>query len=156
MYKEAITELAHAVTLSGESTISLAMLGHANGTAGKRDEAQKILEKLTERSKHQYVPSYWIAMIHVGLGDKDQAFKWLERSFQERSSWLAWARVEPRFDSLRSDSRFQSLLQGCDWRPKRAWTRHPRMDQRTMQRIAFDLPTIPGSIRIALDIIRMS
>ncbi|OLD12229.1 MAG: hypothetical protein AUI50_07855 [Crenarchaeota archaeon 13_1_40CM_2_52_14] len=110
MYKEAITELAQAVRMSGESTISLAMLGHANGTAGKRDEAKKILEKLTERSKHQYVPSYWISMIHVGLGDKDQAFTWLERAFQERSSWLAWARVEPRFDSLRSDKRFNSLL----------------------------------------------
>jgi len=110
MYKEAITELAHAVTLSGESTISLAMLGHANGTAGKKDEAEKILEKLTERSKNQYVPSYWIAMIHVGLGDKDQVFTWLERAFQERSSWLAWTKVEPRFDSLRADPRFDSLL----------------------------------------------
>jgi TolB-like protein/Tfp pilus assembly protein PilF len=110
MYKEAITELVHAVTLSGESTISLAMLGHANGTAGKKDEAEKILEKLTERSKNQYVPSYWIAMIHVGLGDKDRAFTWLERAFQERSSWLAWTKVEPRFDSLRADPRFDSLL----------------------------------------------
>jgi TolB-like protein/Tfp pilus assembly protein PilF len=110
MYKEAITELAHAVTLSGESTISLAMLGHANGAAGKREEAQKILEALTERSKHEYVPSYWIALIHVGLGDKDKSFSWLERAFQERSSWLAWAKVEPRFDSLRTDPRFDSLL----------------------------------------------
>jgi len=110
MYNEAIAELANAVRLSGESTISLAMLGHANGAAGKRDEAGKILEKLTERSKHQYVPSYWIAMIHVGLGDKDQVFTWLERAFQERSSWLAWAKVEPRFDSIRTDPRFNSLL----------------------------------------------
>jgi tetratricopeptide (TPR) repeat protein len=110
MYKEAIAELDNAVRLSGESTISLAMLGHANGTAGNKDEAVKVLEKLMDRSKQQYVPSYWIAMIHVGLGDKDQAFTWLERAFQERSSWLAWAKVEPRFDTLRSDTRFNSLL----------------------------------------------
>jgi hypothetical protein len=96
--------------MSGESTISLAMLGHANGTAGKRDDAKKILEKLTERSKHQYVPSYWIAMIHVGLGDQEEALTWLERAFQERSSWLVWARVEPRFDFLHSDPRFEGLL----------------------------------------------
>jgi TolB-like protein/Tfp pilus assembly protein PilF len=119
MYKEAITELAHAVTLSGESTISLAMLGHANGTAGKKDDAEKILEKLTERSKTQYVSSYWIAMIHVGLGEKDNAFTWLERAFQERSSWLAWAGVEPRFDTLRSDPRFDSLLVGMRLIPRR-------------------------------------
>jgi hypothetical protein len=86
------------------------MLGHANGTAGRKDEAKKILEKLLDRSKKQYVPSYWIAMIHVGLGDKDQPFTWLEMAFQERSSWLAWAKVEPRFDTLRTDPRFDSLL----------------------------------------------
>jgi tetratricopeptide (TPR) repeat protein len=110
MYKEAIAELSHAVTLSGESTISLAMLGQANGTAGKKDEAEKILGKLTHRSRNQYVPSYWIAMIHIGLGDKDNACTWLERAFQERSSWLVWAKVEPRFDTLRTDPRFDSLL----------------------------------------------
>jgi len=49
-------------------------------------------------------------MIHIGLGDKDQAFTWLGRAFQERSSWLAWAKVEPRFDSLRTDPQFISLL----------------------------------------------
>ena len=110
MYREAIAELGQAVALSGGSTISLAMLGHANGTAGNKDEAKKILEKLMDRSKRQYVPSYWIAMIHIGLGDKDQAFTWLGRAFQERSSWLAWAKVEPRFDSLRTDPQFISLL----------------------------------------------
>src|SRR5213080_1877327 len=110
MYREAIAELGQAVALSRGSTISLAMLGHANGTAGNKDEAKKILEKLMDRSKTQYVQSYWIAMIHIGLGDKDQAFTWLGRAFQERSSWLAWAKVEPRFDTLRTDPRFNSLL----------------------------------------------
>src|SRR6267378_7773 len=122
MYKEAITELDDAVRLSGGSTISLAMLAHANGTAGNRDEAEKILGKLMERSKHQYVPSYWIAMIHVGLGAEDQAFTWLERAFQERSSWLAWAKVEPRFDTLRPDPRFNSLLVRMRLIPKKQST----------------------------------
>jgi len=132
MFKEAMTEITHAVTMSGESTISLAMLGHANGAAGKRDVAQKILEKLTERSKTHYVPSYWIAMIHIGLGNKDQSFTWLEKAFQERSSWLAWAGVEPRFDSLRSDPRFNSLLARMRLKPRaeqglgiRGWIKGP-------------------------------
>src|SRR6267143_1462827 len=110
MYKEAITELNHAVALSGESTISLAMLGHAYAAAGNKNEALRIKQKLTERSMHQDVPSYWIAMLLIGFGDKDAAFTWLEKAFQERSSWLAWAGVEPRFDSLRSDPRFLSLM----------------------------------------------
>lgn len=132
MYKEAIAELDDAVRLSGGSTISLAMLAHANGTAGNRDEAEKILEKLMERSKHQYVPSYWIAMIHVGLGAEDQAFTWIERAFQERSSWLVWAKVEPRFDTLRPDPRFNSLLVRMRLIPKkqsalgiRGWLKGP-------------------------------
>ncbi len=110
MYKEAISELEEAVKLSSNSTISLAMLGQAYAAAGRKREMEEIREKLVERSKRQYVPSYWIALLFVSLGDKEQAFHWLERSFQERSSWLAWAKVEPRFDVLRSDSRFNSLL----------------------------------------------
>ena len=132
MYKEAIAELHDAVTLSTESTVSLAMLGHAEASAGNRDAARKILEKLIERSKHQYVPSYWIALIDVGLGDKDQAFTWLERAFHERSSWLAWVGVEPRFDTLRSDPRFASLMAKMKLKPQkdaglgiRGWLKGP-------------------------------
>ena len=110
MYKEAIAELNHAVSLSGESTISLAMLGHAYAALGNKKEAEKISEKLRERSKHQYIPSYWTAMLRIGFGDKDESFIWLERAFQERSSWLVWAGVEPRFDTLRSDPRWASLM----------------------------------------------
>jgi len=89
MYKEAIAELNHAVTLSGESTISLAMLGHAYAAAGNKNEAERIRQKLTERSKHQYVPSYWIAMLLIGLETKMRRSRARE-SLQERSSWLAW------------------------------------------------------------------
>ena len=110
MFKEAISELEEAVRLSSSSTISLAMLGQAYAAAGRKKEMEEIRQKLLERSKHQYVPSYWMALLYVGLGDKDQAFHWLERAFEERSSWLVWADVEPRFDVLRSDSRFHSLM----------------------------------------------
>jgi len=110
MYEEAISELEKAVKLSGGSTISLAMLGQAYASSGMKSEMKEILEKLIERSRTQYVPSYWIALVYVSLGDKDQALSWLERAFHERSSWLVWAKVEPRFDFLRSDTRFTSLL----------------------------------------------
>jgi TolB-like protein/class 3 adenylate cyclase/Tfp pilus assembly protein PilF len=64
MYEEAIAELETAVRLSGESTLALAMLGHGLASAGRSEEAMEILEKLKERSKRQYVPSYWIAVIY--------------------------------------------------------------------------------------------
>ncbi len=110
MYAAAIAELQRAVQLSGESTMSLAVLGHAYASAGRGDEARAILERLEERAGQQYVPSYWIALIHIGLDDRDRAFAWLERAYRERSSWLAWIKVEPRFDRLRSDPRFAALI----------------------------------------------
>jgi len=52
----------------------------------------------------------WIALVYTGLGDKDKAFEWLENAYNERNHWLIWIKVEPRFDSLRSDPRFTDLL----------------------------------------------
>jgi TolB-like protein/Tfp pilus assembly protein PilF len=110
MFDEAIGELQKAVELSKGSTISLAVLGHALASAGRGAEARAILTKLLDRARTTYLPSYWIALIYTGLGETDQAMAWLERAAQERSSWLAWIKVEPRFDGLRALPRFQALL----------------------------------------------
>ncbi len=110
MFEEAIAEVQQAVTLSGGSVISLAMLGHARAAAGEKKEALKILAELKARSEKQYVPAYWIAVVYNGLGDDEQVFAWLERAYRERSSWLVWMKSEPRFDRVRSDPRFVLLL----------------------------------------------
>ena len=110
MYDRAIEEVQTAVRLSKESTMSLAVLGHAYASAGRPREARELLATLLKRGRSTYVPSYWIALVHVGLGDRNRAFEWLERADRERSAWLAWVRVEPRFDGLRSDPRFAKLL----------------------------------------------
>ena len=110
MYREAISELETAVKLSGEGTLALAMLGHGLASAGKNEDAQKILDQLVERSKTHYVPSYWVAVVYNGFKDKEQVLKWLYRAYDERSSWLVWCNVEPRFDWLRKDSEFSSLI----------------------------------------------
>lgn len=110
MFKEAIAELETAVQLSGESTLALAMLGHGLASAGRRPEAMQIVEKLKERSKSQYVPSYWMAVIYNGFKDREQVLAWLRKAFEERSSWLVWSNVEPRFAWLREDPDFASLL----------------------------------------------
>jgi TolB-like protein/Tfp pilus assembly protein PilF len=109
MYSEAISELETAVSLSGESTLALAMLGHGLASAGRTDEAIGVLKKLMDRSKKAYVPSYWIAVIYNGLRDREQVIFWLRKAFEERSSWLVWVNVEPRFEWLKSDPGFDSL-----------------------------------------------
>jgi adenylate cyclase len=110
MFKEAIEQVEEAVKLSHETTVSLATLAQAYAAAGQMADSKKLLDRLLTRGAGQYVPSYWIALVYTSMGDKDEAMRYLERAFLERSSWLVWAKVEPRFDSLRTDPRFKSLL----------------------------------------------
>ncbi len=108
MYEEAIAKCQRAITLSGDDPPFIATLGHTYTVAGKRSEEMKILKELKERSKREYVTTYYIAGMYAGLGQKEQAFEWLEKAYEERE--VALAKVDPWFDPLRSDPRFQSLL----------------------------------------------
>ena len=110
MPEKAIDELQEAVSLSGGSSLYVSSLAHAYATAGRRAEAERLLRQMNERARHNYVPSFHIAIIHAGLGQRDQALVWLEKGYQERSAWMVWLKVDPRFDVLRSDPRFQDLL----------------------------------------------
>jgi len=115
MFPEAIAELEKAVSLSGGLT-TLGELGLGYAVAGRRDEAMKILEALREEAKVRYVPSRVMAEIHMGLGEKDEAFRWLETAYQERNIDAA-IRVYPIFDPLRDDPRFQDLLRRMNLEP---------------------------------------
>jgi DNA-binding SARP family transcriptional activator len=110
MYEEAIEEFLKAITLSGGSAQALVLLGHTYAVSGRRGEALKVLDELSELSKRRYVSSYRVAAIHLGLGEKERAFEWLERAVEERDSWLAWLKVDPVLDDLRSDPRFSDLV----------------------------------------------
>jgi TolB-like protein/Tfp pilus assembly protein PilF len=110
MYAEAITELTKAATLSGGSAQLKAALGHAYATSGVKSRAREILGELEETAKVRYVSPYDIATVYAALGEKDQAFNWLHKAYDERSSWLAYLKVNPVFDNLRSDPRFIELL----------------------------------------------
>ncbi|HEY6283699.1 MAG TPA: adenylate/guanylate cyclase domain-containing protein [Nitrososphaerales archaeon] len=110
MFAEAISELETGVRLSGEGTLALGMLGPGLASAGRKEEAMRVLEKLKERSEDKYVPSYWIAVVYNGFRDREQVLTWLRKAFDERSSWLVWSNVEPRFDWLRDDPEFASLM----------------------------------------------
>ena len=111
LYKEGIAEFEKELAISPHSAYALAGLGYANAVTGRRAEAQKLLDQLNQLSKQEYVPAVFRAQIYAGLGEKDQAFEWLEKSYEDRSiANLAEIKVDPQFDPLRSDPRFQDLL----------------------------------------------
>ena len=109
MYAEAIAEFQKAISLEKDNTFSLMSLGYAYGVSGKREDAQRILDQLIELSKRFYVPPTFIAAVYVGLGDKDQAFQWLEKAYSERDD-LLYLKVAPPWVRLSSDPRFSSLV----------------------------------------------
>jgi len=116
MYAEAIADFQKGVKLSG-SPLMLALLGHAYAVSGKKTEAQQVLGELRELQGRRYVSPYTVAAIYAGLGDKDQAFKWLEKAYDERDIWLMNLKVDPVFNKLRSDRRFPDLLARTGLRP---------------------------------------
>jgi len=113
----AIRERQRAVELTGGAPFFVAELGGSYAAAGRGEEASRILERLHELSKHQYVTAHSLALIHAGLKEVDEAFRWLDKAFQERSALLAWAKVDPRLDNLRPDPRFAELLSRMNFPP---------------------------------------
>jgi tetratricopeptide (TPR) repeat protein len=94
-----------------------AMLGHAYAKAGRTAEARQELQTLVRVSHKRYVAPSWMAIVNVALDDKDQAFAWLEKSYQDRSEHMLYLRVEPLIDPLRGDPRFASLLKRVGLEP---------------------------------------
>ncbi len=84
-------------------------LGHVYGMAGRSVEARDVLRALHDAEAHSYVSAYYFALVHAGLGERDQALRYLERSYEERSTVLAYLSIDPRLASLRNDPRFQAL-----------------------------------------------
>ena len=111
MYDEAIAEMQKAVELSGNSTQMIAALGYAYAAAGRRDTAQGIIAELERRSKESYVDNYFVATIFAALGEKDEAFALLNKACAERSYWMPWLNIDFQLDNLRSDPRFDELVQ---------------------------------------------
>ena len=111
MYREAIAELEKAVNFSNRTDeVSMASLGKVLGDSGRKQEARKVLEELEERSKHRYMSPYLIALVQIGLGERDQAIASLEQGYLNRDQWMMYLKVDPQMDDLRSDPRFQHLL----------------------------------------------
>ncbi len=111
MYPEAVAaakrnmELMHGYNPGSEAT-----LAYAYALAGNQAGARRLLEGMKQTARQRYVPPDWIAVIYAGLGDRDQAFAWLEKGYQEHSGLLPLLKVHPLFEKLRDDPRFADLV----------------------------------------------
>ena len=90
--------------------VAVAARGSLEAIAGRPDRAKAVLGDLRNLAAQRFVTAYGVALVYAGLGDGDAAVMWLDKAFAERSNWLVWLRLDPRFDPLRSDPRFAELL----------------------------------------------
>jgi len=114
MYRQAIAEHEEmgerANEVSAGNQEVAAALGWVYAVAGRRTDAQRILEDFKRLSSRAYVDSYLVGAVYAGLGDRDRAFESLERGYEERSGSMAYLKVDPFWDDLRSDKRYADLL----------------------------------------------
>ena len=110
-YDEAAAAFREAVAASDRPSLATADLGVVAAARGRPGEARAVLEGLRAEARERYVSPVSFAVLHVSLGEHDAAFEALERAYQDRRGWLAYLRVEPALDPLRSDPRFTSLLE---------------------------------------------
>ena len=108
-FAEAIAECEKARDLNDDPAV-LSYLARAYALSGKRDEAMKVVAQMYELARQRYVPAYGFGFVYAALGDKDQAFQWLERSLQDGGWEITFLKVDPAMDSLRSDPRFNDLM----------------------------------------------
>jgi serine/threonine-protein kinase len=106
---EAFVHFNKAIALSRSSN-NMAMLGYAYASAGRRNEAEQVLDTLIQLSTREQVSPYWIAVIFGAMGDREQAFAWLQKAHDQRSSPMVYLKVHPTLDGLRSDPRFRDLM----------------------------------------------
>ncbi|HEY6187909.1 MAG TPA: protein kinase [Pyrinomonadaceae bacterium] len=114
MYGEAIAEFQKLINTPGDDLETAAALGYAYAQSGRRADAQRFLTEIIELSKSRYVSPLYIATIYTGLGERDQAIEWLYKAYDARHPGLVLLKVDPMFDSLRGDTRFQELLHRFD------------------------------------------
>jgi TolB-like protein/DNA-binding winged helix-turn-helix (wHTH) protein len=112
MYPEAIDEFNKTDAALPGWVVTIAGMGNAFGEWGHRADAEHVLVSLNELARSKYVTPYGVALVYAGLGDKNQAFAWLNKALQGRSHWLVWLDRDPRWKGIRSDPRFADLVKG--------------------------------------------
>jgi adenylate cyclase len=106
----AIEEMETGLRFGPDDPLGLGFTGYVYAVTGRRADALKILQRLDELQKHRFISTISRVYVYAGLGDKNKAFEWLEKAYQERSDSLAWFRFDPESKSLQSDPRFAALM----------------------------------------------
>lgn len=109
LHYSGLRELSSLPPAASEWQPLIAARGYAAGVCGQPEQARPELARFERMSKIVFATSYAVALIEAGLGDKDAALMWLRKAIEERSHWLVWLRLDPRFDSLPSDARFEEI-----------------------------------------------
>jgi len=110
MFAEAAVEAKKAGELSNAQTASIAFEGYALARMGRKDETRALLEKLLKLSKERFVPPTHIALLYNALGESEETYNWLERGIAQRDPKIAFLKVEPKWNNLRGDPRFQEIM----------------------------------------------
>ena len=112
-YEAAIVNLSRAAEISSRASLFIGALGHCLGLSGESEQARQLLAELEQRSRERYVSPFNVMLVHLGLGEREEAFTCLERALAERNGWLWTTPVEPRFDGLRATPRFRDMVSRC-------------------------------------------
>src|ERR1700722_3846029 len=110
-YPEAIQEFQKALAMNPEATFPLAGVGGSYARAGKKAAARKVLEELDAMAKQTYVSPVYVGLVYGAMGERDREFAWYEKGYDDRAEWLLWLTLDPLFDGVRDDPRFQHLVQ---------------------------------------------
>jgi hypothetical protein len=95
--------------LSVRQQEKLAGLGYAYAVSGNRDEALRVLDEIKSNPRQQYVSPFHVAMRYAGLGEKDEAMRWLQKAYAQRDEWMVYLKIYPEFAALHDDRRFQEI-----------------------------------------------
>jgi tetratricopeptide (TPR) repeat protein len=118
MYNEGMADLERGVAIAPASEVALTGLGYGYAVTGRRTEAHRVLDRLSELSKQKYVSPVWRVKIYAGLVEKDKAFEWLEKAYEDHSIVsVGYIKTNPMLDPLRSDPRFADLLRRTNLQP---------------------------------------
>jgi DNA-binding winged helix-turn-helix (wHTH) protein/TolB-like protein len=109
-YAEALEEYRLVSDRLGDWPVAVAARGYVNAVSGRKAEARADLANLAKQAETRFVTAYGVALVHAALGDNDLAFAWLEKAVAERSHWLVWLQLDPRWDAIRGDPRFEPLV----------------------------------------------
>ncbi|HSE39113.1 MAG TPA: hypothetical protein VLG74_17550, partial [Blastocatellia bacterium] len=109
-YEKATAELIKTRDLPGGFAPATSELGYVYAISGRRAEAQEMARQLQKRAAREFIDPYYVAIVYLGLGDQEQTFAWLNKAIEDRSLYMAWLNVEPKFKALRSDPQFKALV----------------------------------------------